>query len=1323
MATTPKLRILTFPQRIKADVLEVNILVLPTQSLLDDIAPVDSKLNPGTKVSLPQFIQGDIQLEVTTIKGLSSYPFSDPALLAAEGVTADKSASAIAFPANIQNIYEGLRNSFQIDTGLSAKFGVHADGIRKYLPRSYRNAFNFTNPRTEFARTDDSYQCAIKNTQGPDPGFAQSSDKIAWGRVLAFCLRQPLLAEKMGLLFKTSANLPSATYFENGGWIYFDLVSDPANLGILATDIRTYAARIPLISGQRQIFAATLFPVVDSFGAVSSQADQLKIEAADYDDGFAKIVHVTQPVSANLLSEDPDGIHVQKELGFRMGWDDEQLLIWQNRQVLEDPANPGYTIDSPLGVFSYRVDVTTDVGKPPANQTWNSLVWTRSKNDLVLAGQHVAPAGTESESGVQVFPARVNADPAGAFWLPSYFTQWYGASLVLPDGRAAQLDASGALADPGTYHDDNIPAKPGQKTTVFESVLPNVEPKYGKEYEFRVRLSDLTGGGPFESERELNDAPATTASAFLKRFIAPKQVKVVPQSPQPNPNSATAVFYEGTSFDIFRPRIGYPALLFTELDTAAAFKHLLDDKKFLHTGKAPGEHIKEQRDVSYFDPDVDLLMVIIEVRTLLMDNLASRGQREAFIPLYRTFRKFPKTLSKTFTLELEYRDANVIDFGNQATLGDLQISQAQIDAGKTIVVPTSRDVRITLLPACSDKPALPEYFGFAKTAYDQDFVRTGEPVQFYVRQDATEEVNFFLPGLESQQMQGIYLQPDPIQVINGTTFIAETVAGKPAEQNSVIQRLAAQIGVDSKGLSLIGKPGERIHFGCSKRIRNTLAPDSSSLTFASSDSLFNHWLCVVSFEVNRDWSWDGLEPTGIELRRKSQFTGEADTVTDETVGWVELKKSASRLAITNPDRSRTRIVFIDGVEPKKEPGKQANPFPNTIDLSYQVMPHFIPSVSAKSAKAQQETRDVELPVTTIPAQVPVVVGAGIALSPYRENDDYSETAVRQRYLWLEFKEPILDPDDTYFSRVLTYAPDPLLSYPSADQFLEKQDDPPLSLDPELIRVITHGQGNDDAGLDAMQSMTPEIADPAQPLVKVSPVRYLLPLPEGLHSESPELFGFFAYELRVGHAAKVWSTAQGRFGHPLRLSGVQHPAPPLVCSVNRTPDGIFVTAQHALAVFNGRNVTSRPPKTEIWAMLYAQVRQADASQNRNFLLAEMKLNNPQVDQLSVGTFLAERTDKELRLFNSLDITVDAPPAATGQWDEKEIQGLLHAYLLEETVGLSILAVEMMPRYDRYVIFGPPPDESKRPLSTDLGHYRILRTSRLVPSPAICCSECV
>ncbi len=46
------------------------------------------------------------------------------------------------------------------------------------------------------------------------------------------------------------------------------------------------------------------------------------------------------------------------------------------------------------------------------------------------------------EVGVQVYPVQINADPGTFYWLPSYFTQWYGVSLACPDDRAAKLDAS-----------------------------------------------------------------------------------------------------------------------------------------------------------------------------------------------------------------------------------------------------------------------------------------------------------------------------------------------------------------------------------------------------------------------------------------------------------------------------------------------------------------------------------------------------------------------------------------------------------------------------------------------------------------------------------------------------------------------------------------------------------------------------------------------------------------------------------------------------------------------------------------------------------------
>ena len=360
---------------------------------------------------------------------------------------------------------------------------------------------------------------------------------------------------------------------------------------------------------------------------------------------------------------------------------------------------------------------------------------------LTLAGTRVAPRHTEVETGVQVFPSTVNGDDAAQYWLPSYFTQWYGPSLVLPDGKAAQLDASGALDKPGTYHDGIIKANPGQTGNLYEPrVAVEAELKYGHDYEFRVRLADLTGGGPVEDDDELNDAPATSASLPFRRYVAPKQLTVTPDDPQPAPGAGAVQVYAGDSFTIGRPRLGYPALLFTELDSAAAFKHLLDDKAVLHPNPpVAGQNIAEYREVSYFDPDVDQLLVVVDVKTPMLDTQASASKREPFIRLYSTLRTFDADLDEPFNLQLEYRDAPVIEFGNLMGLGDLGLTKAAIDGNDEIVLPRSRDIRLTLYPVCSTKPPLPGYFGFEPTGIDGVLHLLGEPVQFYVRENAGDE--------------------------------------------------------------------------------------------------------------------------------------------------------------------------------------------------------------------------------------------------------------------------------------------------------------------------------------------------------------------------------------------------------------------------------------------------------------------------------------------------------------------------------------------------------------------------------------------------------
>src|SRR5216683_4268112 len=111
-----KLRILTFPQRINGDQLDVNALLLPTQRLLNVPASFPSQLNPGATVPLPKFIAADLKLEVKAIKGLSTYPFSNAAVLAAEGATVDTLPTTVKFPANLPALYEGLAAQFKLDT-------------------------------------------------------------------------------------------------------------------------------------------------------------------------------------------------------------------------------------------------------------------------------------------------------------------------------------------------------------------------------------------------------------------------------------------------------------------------------------------------------------------------------------------------------------------------------------------------------------------------------------------------------------------------------------------------------------------------------------------------------------------------------------------------------------------------------------------------------------------------------------------------------------------------------------------------------------------------------------------------------------------------------------------------------------------------------------------------------------------------------------------------------------------------------------------------------------------------------------------------------
>ena len=244
----------------------------------------------------------------------------------------------------------------------------------------------------------------------------------------------------------------------------------------------------------------------------------------------------------------------------------------------------------------------------------------------------------------------------------------------------------------------------------------------------------------------------------------------------------------------------------------------------------------------------------------------------------------------------------------------------------------------------------------------------------------------------------------------------------------------------------------------------------------------------------------------------------------------------------------------------------------------------------------------------------------------------------------------------------------------------------------LARQLVPGASDDSAGLGAMQRLIAGDSDR----------HFLVPLPPGVEPESAELFGLFTYEFRVGHIVD-WSTAQGRFGRPLRATGVQHPAPPLACTAQRLGIGIIASAPYALPVFEGVSRLPNPPNTEMWLVLYAQVAQVDGQDYRNVLLGR---------QRAVPQLRERRDDRFLYGWGEFNVSAGLPRGGyvlgEARWSQAEIGAALDALCLDADAPLSVLAVELLPEEQR------PPD----PIGAQLGQVRILRTSPLVPVGAVC-----
>ncbi len=1373
-AQDTRFTLMALPQQVDAaGILSLHILFVPRN--FNPLDPVNTTFNTDGETT--PFVKAQPSFQAVVVNNPDEFPGKIPADQRSESL-------ALSYSDLTEDIYLTLKNAkdengepkyFDIDDAYSqnpehlAPAPIEASqSIKKYLPLSYQKAFNFTGPRTENAVTDDSYHCAMRGDKKPVP--VPDNNKVSWGKVYAHLLRQPHLAEKAGLIYKTQVQL-SAEDFKKGGWIYIDVPNESdygqeqeKSLGVAGDNfIKRYAARIPGLKKEdgkfipRSLFASVLFPVVKPGDSPKGIFDDLYIEAAEYNDGFAKIVHANQPVSGNLLSEQPNGFHPQKELGIRLGWDDEQILIWYLRQLAKDPTVDGGAdrLDAPLGVMGYHVDVK-DADTP--GSAWESLNAVVSNGNMILENNEQAILKKidigpfKGELPFQVYPSKPYGDPDSSYWLPMYFANWNDHSLVLPDKTAAEI-----------YKNVDVPI-----SNTYSSRSGITKLRYGKSYDFRVRLTDITGGGPEANQNPADDRSSSVAAVRFKRYVAPYALRVVNKEDvhSPSGENAETVNFKGNELIVKRPLMGYPGVVYTDKydDPVSLLRASVEQQYALYN---PGVN-KVDVHIGIADPDVVSVFVKVEVETLKMDNLASDDGKSNFITLYTTTRSFDSAdFEHELALQFKYKDYHVLDFkdlplhpfGNAAD--DACITADEGD----IILPTNRNIRLTLRAKCGEGP---DYWGNIGEDVADDS-RYGKPLVLGLRRDATGESELFDGVNAPKLVQGIFLRPDPFVPPTGQTTIAQI---RPNGQGmpGILQRLAQQLDVncgnDGKSMTLTAERGERIQFWCSNLIRHTLSPDNGSITFAGKNEMTNRWLVATSLTIDRDWTWDALDTLAFTIaRRRSTKENPIDpddrddfmeALEYKDIGDMEIMKVASFQSIQeNEDeeinRNFTRIIFIDAIDPLPAEGA----VPDTTLVQYKITPHFKSGITADEESF--ETRNLLLPSTTNPNGIPKIIGSGIALSPYIHSDDYSSTEPRKRFLWLEFDSLPDDERDALYARQLAYAPDQLLSNNHPSLF-KNEEESPLALDPEYTRVIVADSAHDHPGIKAMQKM--------QKSQEKDRHFYLLPLPDGLHPESPELFGFFTYEFRFGHTDQIWSTAQGRFGRALHLTGLQHPAPNLICLVSRDDKSLRVNAPYAKAVSNGKNVTANPPRTSIWGLLYAQVMQADGKTYRNILIDERKLVLKEPYDIKTNPFVGHQGgddivewERNISLLKTLK--TEATQHASCSWQNEEIRQKLELYGLPEDASLSVICVEVFgfirnitehidnisdmqqtfaqsvsTNLDKEVgaeiakssfaavqkLQGVTMEDNSQPLGRELGSYRILRTSPLTEVPSVCCTDC-
>ncbi|WP_394885755.1 hypothetical protein ACG873_01480 (plasmid) [Mesorhizobium sp. AaZ16] len=401
--------------------------------------------------------------------------------------------------------------------------------------------------------------------------------------------------------------------------------------------------------------------------------------------------------------------------------------------------------------------------------------------------------------------------------------------------------------------------------------------RYGRRYEFRVRLADATGGGPTLVDDPVREGEAPVALLHMKRHVPPRR-PLVDLAAIPADGAAASV-------EITRPPLGYPAAVFAAGAPARA--------ELLAQIAANDADPANATPPAIPDPDTPWLRTRVLLRAPTYDPAADD---HGWIEWYTTSRPFPADPAQPLALAFDWRSA--------ADYREIDVS-AQLGAEGLVTgalpLVRSRDIRVEVAALGRNDLA---YFA-------SQSARLGDVDAIELHAVAAAETDPIVTLPDSDRLRSVFLRPDPA---GARAAVSATVAQNDPG-SALVGRLAIAADLVADEAMLMGRQGERIAFGCA-RLTHHAAPDASSLEFADPSELAGQWVNVAQMVLDRDWTWRGQGAPTVRIRRRVSLPGApGDAPAWRDVGEIQLMNTINVQARTRSERGYIRLVFLDAFTP------------------------------------------------------------------------------------------------------------------------------------------------------------------------------------------------------------------------------------------------------------------------------------------------------------------------------------------------------------------------------------------------------------------------